>query len=164
MSHFWIEWAAFKLYDVFGLRCKIQIFFPCAHMYEGATPHNWDFFLEGRPLVVQASPAKWLYQCTSLFCCERLCLASVNFFFLKTHSRHLPIWWRVIYKGTCPYHTECSAVFAPKWHDPCALPSLVTLSRSQVTFFVVVFPDEKSPQREMFYWCGRGETKNQQKH
>lgn len=37
---------------------KYKYFFPCAHMYEGVNPQTWDVFLEGRPLVVQASPAR----------------------------------------------------------------------------------------------------------
>ena len=68
-----------------------------------------------------------LYQCTSWWCCEKLCVASVNFF-LKTLSKHLPILWWVIKERTCPHCTECSAVFDPKWHDPHALPSLFTWS------------------------------------
>ena len=33
----------------------------------------------------------------------------------------LPISCWVIYEDTCPQHTECSAVFAQKWHDPVPL-------------------------------------------
>ena len=53
--------------------------------YEGGDQKNPRIILEGRPLVVQASPlvnvlGTHLYQCTSWCCCERLCSASVNFF------------------------------------------------------------------------------------
>ena len=41
----------------------------------------------------------------------------------------------------------------PVSHPPCS-PNL-TLS----DFYLFVFPGEKSPQRETFCWCGRGETK-----
>ena len=44
-------------------------------------------------------------------------------------------------KHTGPHHTECSAVFDQKWHDPGAPPS------PQATF---VSPDGKNPQRETF--------------
>ena len=43
----------------------------------------------------------------------------------------LPISRWVIYKHICPHSTERSAVFDPKWHDPCAPPSLFTQSRPQ---------------------------------
>ena len=52
--------------------------------YEGRPP-NWNYLLEGRPLVVQVPllgtvPGTHLYQCISWWCCERLRLASVKFF------------------------------------------------------------------------------------
>ena len=73
--------------------------------------------------------------------------------FLKTLSMGLPISWWVIYKA--PVHTW---VFDQKCHDFHAPPSLFTQSRLEWLFFC--FPNEKSPQREMFCQCGRGETKN----
>ena len=49
---------------------------------------------------------------------------------------HLPISWWVIYEHTCLHHTECSAVFDQKWHDPHALPSLFTWAHPEQLFFV----------------------------
>ena len=98
------------------------------------------------------------YQCTSWRCCERLRSASVNFV-LKTLSKHLPISWWVIYQYKHTRNTLSVQQFlTQKWHEPHAPPSWFTLSRPSNFFFVSL--DEKSPQREMFYQCGRGETKN----
>ena len=55
------------------------------HLY---TPQDWNYLLEGGPLVGQASPTRFppsvlgahLYQCVSWSFCQRLHLASVNFF------------------------------------------------------------------------------------
>ena len=58
-----------------------------------------------------------LDQCTSWHCCERLCSASVNFFFFWKLLMCLPISWWVIYESTWPKRTEWSAVFDQKWHD-----------------------------------------------
>ena len=98
-----------------------------------------------------------LHQCTSWRCCERLRLASVNMF-LKTLWTHFPISWWVIYEHPCPHCAECSAVVIQKQHDPCAPPSLFIRTCTEWLFFC--FLGWKSPQREMFCWCGRGETKN----
>ena len=65
---------------------------------------------------------------------------------------------------SAPAHTTLSvqqAVFDPKRHDPHAPPSLLIPSCQEWLFFA--FPGEKSPQRETFSWCGRGETKNSRK-
>ena len=127
------------------------------------TQKNLNYLLEGRPLALQASftecsrsPCVHLHQCTSQHCCERMCSASVNFF-LKTLSMCLPIEWWVISECTCPHYVDCSAVFDQKPHDPSAPPSLFTWSSPEWRFFVSL--DKKSPQREMFWHCGRGETK-----
>ena len=63
-------------------------------------------------------------------------------------STHLPIAWWVIAEGTCPHHTECSALFEP--------PALFIQFCSKGVF--ISFPGWKSPQRETFCLCGRGET------
>ena len=95
-----------------------------------------------------------LYQCASWRCCERLCSASVNFF------------WR-LFQHVCPFHDgwfmstpahtalgvqQCliKNSMTPVPHPPYS-PDL-TLSN----FFCL--SDEKSPQMETFCWCGRGET------
>ena len=92
-----------------------------------------------------------LYQCTSWHCCERLCLALVNFF-LKAQC-------------VCPFHdgwfTSLHAhilwVFGSFWPKPVwlpnVLPSLHTWSHPKLLFFVSL--DEKCPQRETFCWYGR---------
>ena len=48
---------------------------------------GWNYLLEGRPTVVQASPTTWvfllgthLHHCASWYCCKRPHSASVNFF------------------------------------------------------------------------------------
>ena len=128
----------------------------------GGTPKTPELFLEGGPLVVQSSPARWvfcvlgthLYQCTSWLCCERLHSASGNFF-LRQHF--CPFHHGVIYHRTCPHPTECSAVFDKKTaRPPCPTPSIHLLSPWATCF---CFPGWKSPQRETFCKCGRGETK-----
>ena len=92
-----------------------------------------------------------LYQCTIWYCCERLHLASVNFF---EDSAHFPMWWWAIYECTCPHYSECSAVSDQKWHDPYVPPSLFFWSCPE-TFFLPLW---KSPQMEMFCQYGRGEN------
>ena len=85
--------------------------------------------LEARPLVLQAS------LCTIWHCCEWL--HWLQWTFLKTISRHLPISWWVIYKCTCPHHTECSAVFEQRWHDPVPhLPDSPTLTPRDYFLFL----------------------------
>lgn len=37
---------------------KLDIQLPPALVYRQCTPENWDYLLEGRALVVQASPAR----------------------------------------------------------------------------------------------------------
>ena len=83
---------------------------------------------------------------------------SFSEFFLKTLSMNLSILWRVIYKCSCPFCAECSAVFDQKWHDPCTQPCH---SPDLIPSNFFLFPQmKKSLQREMFCWCGRGKTKN----
>ena len=59
-------------------------------------PKKPELFLEGGPFVVQAYTTRWvvlgthLYQCTNWHC-ERLCLASVNFFL-------------ILFQHVCPFH------------------------------------------------------------
>ena len=59
---------------------------------------NWNYLLEGRPHIIQASPSQvsvletHLYECTSWCCCERLRSTSVIFFF-----------WR-LFQHVCPFH------------------------------------------------------------
>ena len=95
-----------------------------------------------------------LYQ-RPLACCERLCLASVNVFgrlFQRVCSFHDGALWSRLPR----LHQVCCR-FWPKQDDHHALPSLSTCSCPEL-FFVSL--DEESPQREVFWWCGRGKTKN----
>ena len=123
--------------------------------YEGEPPPKHNYLREGRPLIIQASP---LGQCSRnpSVPVYQLVLWEAAFsfsgFFLKTLSTQLS--W---FTAHLPTH-ECSAVFDQKWHDPRPHPPY----SPWVTFFG--FLSEKSPQREMFCWRGRGETKIQQKH
>ena len=60
------------------------------------------------------------YQRTGWHCCERLCLASVNFF--EDSFRVFAHFKMVIYECTCLHHAEYSAVVDQKQHDPHAHP------------------------------------------
>ena len=103
-------------------------------------PKNWNYLLEDGPLVVQSSPARWVFQepiCVSAPAgiVVRGCIWLQWIFFLRL-SMHLPISWWVIYKCTCPHYAECSAVFDPKWHDlhaPSPKSLLLTISFSHGT-------------------------------
>ena len=61
---------------------------------------------------------------------------------------------------SAPAHTTLSVqqFLIPNVMTPCAPPSIFTQSHPK--WLVFLSPDEKSPQRETFGWCGRGETKN----
>ena len=98
-----------------------------------------------------------LYQCISWHCCERLLLALVNSFWrlFRFLCSFLDEWFT---ECTCPHHAERSTVFNRKGHDPCAPPSLFMRSLPRRTFCYL--PWWKSPQRETFYRCVKGETKN----
>ena len=94
-----------------------------------------------------------LYQCISWCYRESLNLALVNF--LKTQR-------------VCPSHkiwfmSELCWVFGSFW-PKTALPLCPTLPIHsfwlQETFFLLLFPRRKSPQRGMFCQRGRGKTKN----
>ena len=87
-------------------------------------------------------------------CCERLCSASVNFFedsfnafahfIMGDLLEHLP--------------TLDWAVFGPKWHDPCAPPSLFTRSHPRATFFC--FPEWKKSSNVNVLLIWKRENKN----
>ena len=104
-------------------------------------------YTRGKPQLTELSSVGWA-----------LCSTGLREFFLKIPSTCLPISWLVLYECTCPPHTEGAAAFDHKWHDPHAASSLFT--RSCPKWLLFVSPDEKSPQREMFCQCGRGEQKN----
>ena len=145
-------WCAHLSYDFVGyifacsffLRLEATLFTGFSALRGNCIPppkKPWIYLLEGGPLVVQASPppqvsvlGTHLDQCASWRCCERLRSASVNFFWRL--STHLPISQWVIYEYTRPHHTECSAVFDPKQHDPHAPPSLFTLSHPNLIPFL----------------------------
>ena len=83
-----------------------------------------------------------LCQCTSWWYCERLCSASVNFFWRL--SPCLPISWWVIYKHTCPHQTECSAVFGQETAWPLCLTLPIHTVSLWATFFCCFFRWKKS--------------------
>ena len=101
-----------------------------------------------------------LYQCTSLHCCERLCLASVNFFFEDSFNAFAhfmgmmgDLW---VY---LPTPSRVFICFWPKLAWPPCPPSLFTHSCPEWLFFLS--PVEKVPQREMFCPCGVSGTNKQ---
>ena len=131
----------------------------CQTLY--ISPQNGIIFWRAGPLAIQAFPTRWVFRSPSVSVYQlALWEAAFGFseLFWKTLSMYLPISWGVIYERTCPHHAECPAVLDQKRHDPCALPSLFTCSCPKQFFFVS--PDGKSPQKEMFCWCGTGKTKN----
>ena len=124
-------------------------------------PNPQNYLLEVRPLVVQASPARWVFQepiCISVPAGEvvRGCIQLKWIFFFWRLSVCLPVSWWVIYECTCAHYTECSAIFDLNGMTPMPLPPYscdLTLSN-----FLFVSLDEKIPPRDAFCWCGRGET------
>ena len=103
-----------------------------------------------------------MYHCTGWHCCERLPLALVNF--LLSTQYGCPFhdgWFR-----SAPSHTALSVQQClPKraWPLCPSLPIHPILPQAFCLFVCLicfVSPDEKSPQRATFCWCGRGETKN----
>ena len=112
-------------------------------------PPKWNYFLEGKPLVIQASPLGECPRNPSVSVYQLVVLWEVAFgpseFFFKA-SMHLTVLWWVICEHTCPHHTESSAVFDQKWHDPSIPPSLFTLSLPKWQFYVS--PGEKKSSKE----------------
>ena len=123
----------------------------------GGPKKDWNYLLEGGPLVVQTSPARWVFWESiyiSWHCCERLHSASVNFCLLFQHI--------------CPFHDGwfMSAlpmlrwVFSHFW-SKVAWPPWATLTIHLISpGATLASPHEESLQKEMFCRCGRGETKN----
>ena len=101
-----------------------------------------------------------LYQCTSWCCCERLHLASVIFFFLKTkHACPFHDGWFM----SSPDHTVLSVrQFLIKNRVNPAHPRY---SPNLAPSDFYLFPQmKKSAQRETFHQYGRGGNKKWQKH
>ena len=97
-----------------------------------------------------------LYQCTSWWCCESLCLALVNFF-LEDFQCICPFhggWFT-----HTPAHTTLSVQQFLTKNGMTPMPYLPYLPELTLSNFFC-FPRRKSPQRETFCQCGRGETKN----
>ena len=93
----------------------------------GSPQKTQNFLLLGEPLVVQASPTKWVFWepiCITVRAgiVVRGCIQLQWIFF--EDSTCLPISWWVIYNCTCLHRAECSAVYDQKRHDPYAPPSL----------------------------------------
>ena len=97
-----------------------------------------------------------LYHCTSWCCCERLCLASVNFF-----EDSFNAFFHVMMGDLRAHLPTLRWVFASFWQKNCTTP-VPHLPYSPVLLqsdFFFVSLDEKSPQRKTFCLCGRAETK-----
>ena len=124
----------------------------------GRTNKNQNYHLEGRSLVVQASPARWVFEEPSV---------SVN---------QLALWDSVFSFSTLFFEDSLNALvhfmmgdlqvhlptplsvqqFWPTIAWPRAPASLFNESYPKRHF---LFPHEISPQRERFSWCGRSKTK-----
>ena len=124
-------------------------------------PRNpWNYLLESGPLVVQASPPSWefyepMYISVLAGIIVRGCVRPQWTLFLKT--QHIcPFYGWFISAHT---YTELSVqqFLTKKWHDPHAPASLFARSHLEQLFFC--FPWWRTPQRETFCRCGRGETR-----
>ena len=129
------------------------------------TQETQNYLLEGSSIVVQAFPPDECSRHPSVTVYQLVVLWEVAFglseFYLKTLSMCLSILWWVICKNTT-LHWMFSR-FWPKttWH-PLPIPHpFYLLDLAPGDIFVCLFLRmKKSPQREMFCWCGRGKTKN----
>ena len=97
-----------------------------------------------------------LGECSSWCCCERLPLVSVIFF------KHSLSAFAYLMMGDFPAHLPIPWVFSSIWPKPSMIhmPHPPYSQDLTLSNFFFVSLDEKSPQREMFCQCGRGETKN----
>ena len=146
----------------------------CCCLWWGRKPFLLSFYMRGTPPKLELSSGgqapcstyrlPLLGECSrnpSVSVCQLALLWEAVFsfseLFWKTLHAFAISWW-VIYEHICPHCAECSAVFVQKWHDTRAPPSLFTPFYPEWLFFVSLV--EKSPQRETFCQCGRGETKN----
>ena len=134
----------------------------------------YDMYKGGPPKTLELSPGEWspcsagfphgVGECSrdpslSVYQMGLLGEAVFSFceFFLKSLSTRLPISWWVIYKLPRPHHAVLSRFWPKTAWPPC--PTLPIHPFSPWATFLFVSPDEKSPQRETFCTCGRGETK-----
>ena len=138
-----------------------------SRIHEGS-PQTRSYLLKGGPLLVcfpplgecSRNPSESVRQlallweavsasanfCWSLF--QHICLFHDGWFMSAPAHTVLNIQQFLTKKGLIPVpHPPYSPDLAPAWNN-----------------FFCCFPDEKSPQREKFCWCGRGETKKWQKH
>ena len=127
---------------------------------------NWNYLLSGHPLIkyrlpplgeCSRNPSVSVYQLALLW----EAVSGYSDFFFFEDSFQVFAHFMSGLPSPRPKPTELSAVSDPKWHDPPGPPSLCTQSCPQGTFFISL--DVKNPQRETYCWCGRGETKKQQK-
>ena len=124
---------------------------------------KWNYLLEGRPLQYRLPLLGECSQNPSVSVHQLALLWETAFgfseFILKTFSAfaHFMVGDLRVHLATATLKDQ--QFLTKKQHDPFALPSLLTRSCPK-QLFLFVSPDEKSPQRETFYWCGIGETKN----
>ena len=140
-----------------------------AALCEGEPPQTRIIFWREGPLEYTVPPLGECSRnpsvsCTTWRCCERLHLASLNFF-LKSLSVCLPISWWVIYKHTCLHCAECSAYSllpysqkgqTPMPHPPCS--SDLTLS------YFFCFPRWKKSSKENVLLMWKRWNKKWQRH
>ena len=133
--------------------------------YEGGPKQKWNYLLEDRPVVWYRLPQ--LGECSRNPCVSVYQLALLweaafsfsDFFFWRLFERICPshdVWFMIT-----PAHTMLSVqqFLTKKRPDPGAPPSLFTQSHPN-WLFLLWFSWMKSPHRETFCQCGRGETKN----
>ena len=145
--------------QVFSTQITIRVPIP---IIQGGTPQNQNYLLGGvdplsfrLPLLGECCrnpgvsvPAGVVRGCVWLqwIFSEDSCNA-FGHFTVGDLQAHLP---------TLPWVFH--SLWPEKRPDPCAPPSLFTQSHPERLFFVSL--NEKSLQKETFYQCGRGETKN----
>ena len=113
---------------------------------KGNSQKPWNYHLEGGPLVVQASLAGcifWEPICISVPAAMvvRSCIW-VWWIFLKALSTCFPISRWVIYRCTCPHHTEWLAVFKQKWLPPVPH-APYSCDHAPSDYFFFASPDKK---------------------
>ena len=128
----------------------------------GRPKENKNYVLEGKPLIAQASPARWVFWepiCISVPAgvVVRGCMRLKGIFLEDSFNM-----FALIMLGDLQaYLPTLCWVFSSSWPKmawPLCLTFPIHLISPKQHFFVS--PDEKSPQRETLCQCGRSKTKN----